>query len=88
MTEISSNTPGVKALLRNINAQAKLSNRMAGLSQKQNELEQKILGDEIPGWDGLGEDLVESVAVSTMDGGKMELEELVRILNAARERIE
>lgn len=84
---ISENDKKVKALLRNINRQAELAIMSQELARKQQILEEKILGDEIPEFDGGFDDLREEVAMATEDGGEMTMEALLSILTRAKEKL-
>jgi len=84
---ITTETPKVRSLFRVINRQAKLSNEMASLAARQMDLENEILGDDIPDWKK-GEDLREELAYSVVDGNEMTMDDLLSILNRAKKQID
>jgi hypothetical protein len=83
----SEKDPKVKALLRNINRQADLAEKLQGLVSKQNELEDALLGNLVPDSKAGGPDLREELALSVVDGCEMSMESLLSILERAKEQL-
>ena len=83
----SEKDPKVKALLRNINRQADLAEKLQGLVSKQNELEDALLGNLVPDFKAGGPDLREELALSVVDGCEMSMESLLSILERAKEQL-